>query len=100
FAPIYEELIFRGLVLRMAQKFTSKFWIANTFQAILFGIVHLNLLQGIYAFALGLILGYFYQKYQSLYVPILMHMIFNFIGSVMTEFVFSKISSELGWWIF
>lgn len=98
-APICEELVFRGLTLKLAQKFTSRFWLANTIQAFAFGFIHLNLLQGTYAFALGLVLGYLYKKYQSLYVPIFMHMVFNFIGSVVTEMVYTKIDSEIVWWI-
>ena len=40
--PIAEELTFRGLTLYYAQKFTKHFWIANVFQAALFGIFHGN----------------------------------------------------------
>lgn len=75
--PIAEELVFRGLTLHYAQKFTKRFWLANIFQAVLFGIMHMNLMQGIYAFALGLIIGWLYKKFKTLYAPICFHIIFN-----------------------
>jgi hypothetical protein len=38
------------------------FWVANILQAVLFGIYHMNPLQGIYAFFIGLFLGYVCHK--------------------------------------
>lgn len=75
--PIAEELVFRGLTLYFAEKFTKRFWIANLFQAALFGLFHMNLIQGIYAFALGLIMGWIYKSFRSMYANILFHMVFN-----------------------
>lgn len=79
-APVSEELIFRGVTLHHARKYMP-FWLANTIQAILFGTMHMNIVQGIYAFILGLVLGYICHAGNSLYISILFHMIFNFIGS-------------------
>ena len=59
--PICEELIFRGVTLRLARK-ALPFWFANLFQAVLFGIYHMNWIQGIYAFAFGILLGYICEK--------------------------------------
>ena len=46
--PIEEELTFRGVIFYSAKK-ALPFWAANLFQALLFGIFHMNLIQGIYA---------------------------------------------------
>ena len=51
-APVGEELVFRGLTYRFARK-ALPFWGANILQAALFGVMHLNLFQGLYAFFLG-----------------------------------------------
>ena len=51
FAPVCEELIFRGVTMNLA-KAAVPFWAANLLQAFLFGAYHLNWIQGIYAFAL------------------------------------------------
>ena len=56
-APVIEETVFRGLVFRYARH-AMPFWFANILQAALFGFVHMNLVQGIYAFAMGLFLGW------------------------------------------
>lgn len=85
-APISEELIFRGVTLRQAQKYFP-FWAANLFQALLFGALHMNMIQGIYAFCLGLILGYVCDKSGSIYHAILLHMLFNFWGTVISQFI-------------
>ncbi len=76
-APLGEELIYRGIVLRLAGKVSSKFWVANCIQALAFGIFHLNLVQGIYAFFLGLILGYLYGKYHNIWICMLLHGVIN-----------------------
>ena len=55
-APIGEELVYRGTCMYFAEKFVSglnknkAFWIANVIQALGFGIFHMNIIQGTYAF--------------------------------------------------
>lgn len=85
-APICEELIFRGVTMRQAKK-AIPFWAANLMQAILFGVFHMNMIQGIYAFCLGLILGYVCEMGGSIYYSILLHMLFNFWGTVISQFL-------------
>ncbi len=75
FGPIAEELIFRGVTLRQAQK-TLPFWAANIMQALIFGIYHMNLLQGTYAFFVGLLLGYICRR-GKIHSSILLHILFN-----------------------
>jgi len=55
-APFLEEWIFRGAILRQLAPYGANFAIIT--QATLFGLWHGNLYQGIFAFLLGLILGY------------------------------------------
>lgn len=80
-APISEEIIFRGMTMNIARKFTKNFWIANVFQAFVFGIAHMNIVQSTYAFVLGLLLGYVYRKYNSLFASMIGHLAFNFTGT-------------------
>lgn len=89
--PINEELIFRGVTMRLARQ-SLPFWGANILQAILFGILHGNWLQGCYAAALGLLLGFICEKGGSIYYSILMHILFNFWGVVIAE-LFSDIEN-------
>ena len=55
-APIGEELVFRGLTMKYAEKAFGRFWAANLLQAFLFGVIHMNWVQGVYAFFGGLVL--------------------------------------------
>ena len=54
--PVLEELVFRGAILRHLAPYGVNFAIVT--QAVLFGLYHLNLYQGIFAFLVGLMLGY------------------------------------------
>lgn len=85
-APISEELIFRGVTLRIAQR-AFPFWIANIIQALLFGIFHMNPLQGCYTFVIGLILGYVCHRGGSLYHVIFFHFLFNLWGTTTAQWM-------------
>lgn len=85
-APIGEELIFRGVTLRTARRIFP-FWAANIFQAVLFGVFHMNMLQGCYAFLLGLFLGYICERGGSIYYSILLHFLFNLFGTVISTYI-------------
>lgn len=76
FGPIVEELIFRGFCLRVLQKYGKEF--AIVVSAILFGTFHMNLPQGLYAIAVGIILGYVAMEY-SIKWSIALHIINNCI---------------------
>ncbi len=75
-APITEELIFRGMVMGSLKTVISSLG-ANIFQAAAFGLYHMNLVQGIYAFILGLILGSMALRFHSVKASILLHMAVN-----------------------
>lgn len=75
-APITEELIFRGVILYYCCN-NSSFVLANICQSVLFGIYHGNVIQGIYAALLGLLLGYVRIKYKTITAPILLHLMIN-----------------------
>ena len=78
-APIVEELVFRGLIFRYARH-ALPFWAANIWQALLFGIMHMNVLQGIYAFSIGLFLGWVCRTGRGIKYSIVLHILFNILG--------------------
>lgn len=91
-APFFEEILFRGFVLRTLEPYGKKFAILAS--AFLFGIFHGNLLQTPFAFAVGLILGYVTIEY-SIGWAILLHLINNLIlGDALT-----RISQLLPPWV-
>ncbi len=75
-APIAEELIFRGVALCYnLEAVTPK--AAIILQAFLFGLYHLNLVQGIYAGLIGLLLGFICYRYKNILPAIILHMAIN-----------------------
>lgn len=75
-APLAEEFLFRGVTLKKAQKIMP-FMAANILQAVLFGIYHLNWIQGVYAFVLGMVLGFTAEYFHSVWAAVLLHAFVN-----------------------
>ena len=90
-APLGEEMIFRGLTFGYAKK-VMPIMAANIVQAALFGIYHLNLIQGIYAFVMGLIFGYIIIKLQSIWAVVILHIVVNLSGLIMNELLTNSTS--------
>ena len=74
--PILEELIFRGIVYNKLKAFNKKMT-AIILTSVIFGIIHSNIINGIYAFGVSFILIYLYEKYKTLKAPIIMHIFLN-----------------------
>lgn len=60
-APLVEELIFRSLLYGWLRKHAG-FAAAAVGSSLLFAVYHMNLVQGIYAFFLGLLLASVYER--------------------------------------
>ena len=72
--PILEEIIFRGALLRALEPFGQNF--AIVVSSLAFGLYHLMLFQGIFAFFVGIILGYCAIRFSIKWAMIL-HMVNN-----------------------
>ena len=76
FAPLFEEWLCRGLVLRgLLSKMNPTGAICVS--AAFFAILHMNPWQAIPAFILGLLFGYVYYRTGSLKLTMLMHLVNN-----------------------
>lgn len=77
FAPLFEEWMCRGLVLRglLANKM-KPVW-AIVVSAAFFAVIHLNPWQAIPAFLIGCLMGYVYYKTGSLKLTMLIHFVNN-----------------------
>ncbi|QFJ54553.1 CPBP family intramembrane glutamic endopeptidase [Pseudobutyrivibrio xylanivorans] len=82
--PVCEELLFRGITFFAAKKVMPVYF-AILVQAIMFGAFHMNKLQGVYAFVLGLGLGYIMYLYDNLLMTIAVHVAYNFVGTICSE---------------
>ena len=79
-APIFEELLFRGIILNgLLNKYKNSSKKAIIYSAMVFGLVHLNIPQGINAFIGGIILGFIYCYTKSMKLSIFAHFINNLI---------------------
>lgn len=85
FAPMVEEIVFRGAILRILLGLFSRswHWVAIIFSALIFGAIHLNLAQGLHAFVIGLLLGWMYYRTSSVVPGILLHWINNTVAYLM-----------------
>ena len=96
-APIVEEILCRGLVLRTLMPFGKKFAIFAS--AFLFGMFHGNILQVPFAFLVGLVLGYVAAEYSIAWAMIL-HMINNLVlGDMLTRLIPGEIASTVVMWV-
>lgn len=75
-APVLEEMLFRGVILRgFLRQYSRTF--AILWSAMLFGIAHLNLYQMMTALAIGIVAGWLYERCRSLWPCILLHAAYN-----------------------
>lgn len=77
--PVCEELVFRGLIFKRIRE-TSSYRRAAFHSALIFGLMHMNLVQMLYGFFLGFVFAYLYEKYGSVKAPILAHITANFVS--------------------
>ncbi len=81
-APIFEELLFRKLLIDRTIKYGAK--VSILLSALLFALFHGNLSQFFYAFLIGGFFAYVYIKTGRLIYTIILHALINFFGSVMS----------------
>ena len=86
-APLAEEVVFRGAILRTLLGIMSKknHWVAIIISAALFGLAHFNAAQFINALLMGLLLGWMYYRTGSLVPGILLHWVNNTMAYVLTN---------------
>lgn len=81
-APILEELLFRGILFSETKKYLNV-TAAIVINGLCFAIYHMNIIQGINTFFMGMVLSYVYYYRRNIKEAIAIHMINNFIAMVM-----------------
>ena len=76
FAPIFEEWLCRGMVLRGLLTKMKPVW-AIVISALFFAVIHANPWQALNAFLIGLLMGYVYYKTGSLILTMIIHFVNN-----------------------
>ena len=82
-APLAEELVFRGAILRSLLQWTRQPWVAIAISAIFFAAAHLNPAQLPHAFLVGLLLGWMYYRTDSIVPCVVYHWVNNTVAYVM-----------------
>ena len=82
--PITEEVLFRGLVYQRLKKDTKK-WLAVLLGAGLFAVYHGNAMQMIFAFPMAVVLILLYEKWESLWIPIVFHIAGNLSAVILNR---------------
>lgn len=76
FAPVFEEWLCRGMVLRGLLTRMKPGW-AIVISALFFALIHFNPWQALNAFIIGMVMGFVYYRTGSLKLTMLLHFINN-----------------------
>lgn len=82
-APVAEELVFRGAVLRALLSWSKNHWGMIALSALIFALVHGNPAQMPHAFLIGLLLGWMYWRTGSIIPGVAFHWVNNTVAYVM-----------------
>lgn len=82
-APLAEEVVFRGAVLRSLLQWNRRPWLAIVLSALLFSAVHMNPAQLPHTFLVGLLLGWLYYRTDSIVPGVVYHWVNNTVAYVM-----------------
>ena len=94
-SPIAEELLFRGIIYGSLRRMTKPLT-AMLFSSVLFGMYHLNSVQGIYGFLMGCLMVYAYEYFGDFKAPLAVHMISNILAYSGSYLPFGM-SESAGW---
>lgn len=81
-APILEELLFRGILFSETKKYLNVA-AAIVINGLCFAIYHMNIIQGINTFFMGMVLSYVYYYRRNIREAIAIHMVNNLIAMMM-----------------
>lgn len=93
--PMAEELVYRGFVYRRLRERGSQA-AAAVWSALLFGLMHFNLVQGVYAFVLGILLAHIVERTGGLAAAAAAHMAANLVSVLWTETDWLNILNQSG----
>ena len=85
-APIYEELLFRGIIFpKLIQK--TNFAIALLLSSLIFAVLHFHLSALLPLFVLSIILSITYLYTSTIWASISLHALFNLISIIAVKFI-------------
>ena len=94
--PIAEELLFRCVILKRCSIMVGE-RLGIAFSALLFGVIHVNIVQFLYATILGLLLAVFVCKTKRVWVAVLGHAAANLMANLRAETGIFSYAYEADW---
>ena len=85
-APLVEEIVFRGAILRALLRWKNNPWIGIVISAVLFSAIHMNPAQMPHALLIGILLGWMYYRTDSIIPGVIYHWVNNSIAYLMFAF--------------
>jgi len=82
-SPIAEELLFRGMIHNMLKRVMSV-KVALIFSSALFGLYHMNFVQGMYGFLMGCLMAYAYEYFGNFKMAVAVHVAANVLVYCLT----------------
>lgn len=83
--PLAEELVFRGAILRSLLIWKPQYrWLMICLSALLFALAHMNPMQFIHPFLVGLLLGWMYERTSSIIPGVVYHWVNNTAATIIT----------------
>lgn len=83
-APITEEMLFRGMLLKIFSKANQRFAVFAS--AFFFGLAHGNIPQFILAFLLGVFMAHITMRHNSIIPSIVVHIFINSFSTIFSSF--------------
>lgn len=82
FAPVLEEVLFRGAIQGYLTRKTGSPLLSVLVASLIFGIIHINPVQVVYATLLGVLFGWIYYRTGSLLSVIVGHVLNNSLATI------------------
>ncbi|WP_039766692.1 CPBP family intramembrane glutamic endopeptidase [Caldicellulosiruptor sp. F32] len=92
-APIFEEFVFRGLIFGTMLENQMNIYLAVIIQALLFGLFHSNLYQGMFAFFIGVFSALVLYWTNSIWNSIIFHATVNSFRLIGLLFMSDKVAN-------
>ncbi len=84
---IGEELVFRGFLLKKVYDIGQNRNVAIVMSALIFAVVHFQILNFLPIFFMGLVLGYVYFESKNIIYPMIIHCLFNSIQVLLIQYI-------------
>lgn len=95
--PVLEEMLYRGVIYKRMSRMTRE-WIAIVLSGLIFGFMHFNVIQFVYASILGMVLATLVYVTGHFYVAVVGHIAANVVAILRNEFGILNGIVVKTWW--